>query len=112
MPTYEYECRACAHTFEAFQAMSDDPLSGCPSCGCSVRRIINGGTGIIFKGTGFYANDSRKPRAGEKTELSAKKDGDPAPASPQKGEAAAAGGSSAPTPAAAPVPGAKAAEAV
>ena len=43
MPTYEYECRACAHTFEAFQAMSDDPLSRCPSCGSSVRRIINGG---------------------------------------------------------------------
>lgn len=111
MPTYEYECRACAHTFEAFQAMSDDPLSRCPSCGSSVRRIINGGTGIIFKGTGFYANDSRKPRAGEKTDVSTKKDGDAAPASPQKGEPVATGSPPAPAPAAA-TKASKAAEAV
>ncbi len=63
MPTYEYECTACAHVFEAFQAMSDAPLSTCPSCGKKIKRRINGGLGVIFKGSGFYINDSveKKP---------------------------------------------------
>ncbi|HOX33404.1 MAG TPA: zinc ribbon domain-containing protein [Spirochaetales bacterium] len=61
MPTYEYECNSCGKSFEAFQSMSDEPISSCPACGKKVRRVINGGTGIIFKGSGFYVNDSRKP---------------------------------------------------
>lgn len=65
MPTYEYECRACAHRFEAFQSMSEAPISLCPQCGASVRRMIGGGTGIIFKGSGFYVTDS-KPKSSTK----------------------------------------------
>ena len=64
MPTYEYECRSCSHSFEAFQGMSEAPLSSCPECGGPVRRLIGGGTGIIFKGSGFYVNDSRKSSSG------------------------------------------------
>lgn len=64
MPTYEYECSSCGHTFEAFQRMSDAPLTSCPECGNSVRRLIFGGTGVIFKGSGFYVNDSRKSTSG------------------------------------------------
>jgi putative FmdB family regulatory protein len=60
MPTYEYECRACHHTFEKFQSMSDEPVKICPKCGGVVRRMIGGGTGIIFKGSGFYITDSKK----------------------------------------------------
>jgi putative FmdB family regulatory protein len=60
MPTYEYECRSCGADFDVFQSMSDAPITVCPSCGSSVRRKINGGTGVIFKGSGFYKNDSRK----------------------------------------------------
>lgn len=60
MPTYEYECTSCGKTFDVFQSMSDAPLTACPSCGKKVRRLINGGTGVIFKGSGFYKNDSRK----------------------------------------------------
>ena len=60
MPTYEYECRSCHHTFEKFQSMSDDPVKVCPECGGSVRRMIGGGTGVIFKGSGFYITDSKK----------------------------------------------------
>ena len=60
MPTYEYECRSCGHNFEAFQSMSDAPLSNCPECGRELRRLINGGSGIIFKGSGFYINDKNK----------------------------------------------------
>jgi putative FmdB family regulatory protein len=57
MPTYEYECKTCGHQFEAFQSMSDAPLSSCEKCGKDVRRMINGGMGVIFKGSGFYVTD-------------------------------------------------------
>ena len=57
MPTYEYECRECSHRFEVFQAMSDEPVKTCPLCGKQVRRLIFGGTGVIFKGSGFYVTD-------------------------------------------------------
>ena len=64
MPTYEYECRDCHYNFEKFQAMSEDPVKVCPQCGGRVRRMIGGGSGIIFKGSGFYINDSRKSTVG------------------------------------------------
>lgn len=60
MPTYDYECTTCRHTFETSQSMKADPLTDCPSCGApDLRRVISGGTGVIFKGSGFYVNDSR-----------------------------------------------------
>jgi putative FmdB family regulatory protein len=69
MPTYDYECTKCAHKFEAVQKMTDKPLSKCPKCEAKVRRLIGAGSGIIFKGSGFYATDYRKPsnvKTGEK----------------------------------------------
>ncbi len=57
MPTYEYKCQQCGHQFEAFQKISDDPLTECPQCGGEVVRLISGGTGLIFKGSGFYLTD-------------------------------------------------------
>jgi len=60
MPTYEYECKSCSHSFEVFQSMSDPPLKICPECGKEVRRLIFGGTGVIFKGSGFYVTDKGK----------------------------------------------------
>jgi putative FmdB family regulatory protein len=60
MPTYEYECTKCSHTFEAFQSINDEPLKECPKCGKSIRRIIFGGAGVIFKGSGFYVTDKNK----------------------------------------------------
>ncbi len=71
MPTYEYECRACNHSFELFQAMSDEPVKVCPECGGSVRRMIGGGTGIIFKGSGFYVTDSKKSSSSASSSRSA-----------------------------------------
>jgi putative FmdB family regulatory protein len=59
MPTYEYECKSCGHTFDVFQSMSDEPVKDCPQCGREVRRRINGGSGIIFKGSGFYVTDRK-----------------------------------------------------
>lgn len=63
MPTYEYECTACSHTFEVFQKISDKALQACPKCAKKVRRLISSGVGIIFKGSGFYATDYRKQAA-------------------------------------------------
>ena len=64
MPTYSYRCSACGHQFEAMQRFSDDPLTDCPSCGGRVRRVIHP-VGVVFKGSGWYITDSRKPAAGE-----------------------------------------------
>ncbi|HUW42181.1 MAG TPA: FmdB family zinc ribbon protein [Rectinemataceae bacterium] len=64
MPTYEYECTSCGKSFDVFQSMSDAPVEICPTCGSAVKRRINGGTGIIFKGSGFYVNDSKKAAPG------------------------------------------------
>ncbi|MDR0601378.1 MAG: zinc ribbon domain-containing protein [Treponema sp.] len=66
MPTYEYECKDCGHTFEAFQSMSDEPIRICPQCGRELRRLIHGGTGVIFRGSGFYVTDRGKGAAAEK----------------------------------------------
>jgi putative FmdB family regulatory protein len=60
MPTYEYACTKCGHTFEAIQRMTEKPLSRCPKCRHAVRRVINGGMGVIFKGSGFYTTDNKK----------------------------------------------------
>jgi putative FmdB family regulatory protein len=59
MPTYEYECKSCGHNFEVFQSITDPPLSDCPRCGKEIRRLINGGAGVIFKGSGFYVTDKK-----------------------------------------------------
>lgn len=64
MPTYEYECRHCGYTFEAFQKISDAHLSKCPKCKKPVKRLISSGAGFIFKGAGFYATDYRKKPSG------------------------------------------------
>ena len=60
MPTYEYKYQKCGHAFEKFQSMKDKPLSKCPECNGRVQRLIGGGAGVIFKGSGFYANDYAK----------------------------------------------------
>jgi putative FmdB family regulatory protein len=62
MPTYEYECTKCGKTFDVFQKMNDKHLSLCPDVKCKgkVKRLIGKGSGIIFKGSGFYATDYRK----------------------------------------------------
>lgn len=59
MPTYEYECTNCGHTFERFQSITDEPLKRCPKCRRKIRRLLGTGAGVIFKGSGFYATDYR-----------------------------------------------------
>ncbi|HZP61346.1 MAG TPA: zinc ribbon domain-containing protein [Opitutaceae bacterium] len=61
MPTYDYLCSKCGHQFEAFQSMKDAPLIKCPQCGRkSLKRLLGGGAGLIFKGSGFYETDYKK----------------------------------------------------
>ncbi len=59
MPLYEYQCLPERHSFEVRQGINDDPVVTCPECGGAVRRVIQP-VGIVFKGSGFYVNDSRK----------------------------------------------------
>jgi len=59
MPTYEYRCRNCGHTFDIVQKMSDDPLTHCPECGGELRKVF-APPAISFKGSGFYATDHGK----------------------------------------------------
>jgi len=76
MPTYEYECKSCLHRFDIFQSMSDEPLKICPECGKELRRLINGGTGVIFKGGGFYVTDKNSGGNTARSSESAKTAGD------------------------------------
>lgn len=57
MPTYDYKCTNCNHTFEYFQPMSAAPLTECPKCKGTLKRMIGVGAGPIFKGYGFYQTD-------------------------------------------------------
>jgi putative FmdB family regulatory protein len=67
MPTYEYACQKCGHEFEQFQSMRDEPLKKCPKCGKpALKRLVGGGAGLIFKGTGFYITDYKNKGGGKK----------------------------------------------
>ncbi|WP_010253681.1 FmdB family zinc ribbon protein [Treponema primitia] len=93
MPTYEYECKSCGHSFEIIQSMKDDPLKICPQCGKEVRRVINGGGGIIFKGSGFYVTDNSKRSGGSSSSKPAAKPSESACAGCAKAESGCAGNS-------------------
>jgi putative FmdB family regulatory protein len=58
MPTYEYGCTSCGQRIEVFQRISEDPLTTCGVCGGKLRKVFHP-AGIVFKGSGFYATDSR-----------------------------------------------------
>jgi putative FmdB family regulatory protein len=58
VPTYQYACTECGHQLEAVQSFSDEPLTVCPACEGRLRKVFTG-VGIVFKGSGFYRNDSR-----------------------------------------------------
>ena len=64
MPTYTYQCDSCGHGFEAVQRFADDPLTECPQCCGSIRRVIQP-VGVVFKGSGWYITDSRPKSSGE-----------------------------------------------
>src|SRR6188768_1208681 len=60
MPTYDYECDACGHTFELFQGITEPVQKKCPNCGkLKLRRLFGTGAAVVFKGSGFYQTDYR-----------------------------------------------------
>jgi|GEM_PF-362002 len=63
MPTYTYQCADCGHTYDAFQSMKVDPDVECPECKGRVDRLIGGGAGILFKGSGFYVTDYKNQKS-------------------------------------------------
>ena len=67
MPTYDYEC-SNGHGFEALQSITAEPLAECITCGAPVRRLIGGGAGIIFKGSGFYVTDSKNGKSAKQSD--------------------------------------------
>ena len=75
MPTYAYACTACGHAFEIVQSFSDDSLSVCPECEGRLRKVFSS-VGVVFKGSGFYRNDSRS--ATSTTDTAAKTESTPA----------------------------------
>ena len=75
MPTYEYKCLNCGHSFELFQSMSAEPVSKCYKCNGNLKRLIGTGAGAIFKGSGFYQTDYKNTTAKSDTKSNnAKKD--------------------------------------
>ena len=96
MPTYQYRCTECATELEAVQKFADDPLTVCPECEGSLRKVFSA-VGVVFKGSGFYATDSRSKgkgnaaKPGESSSTSGSgsgsaSDSKPAPATPAKSE--------------------------
>lgn len=73
MPTYDYKCLNCGFTFEHFQSMTDQPVKECPKCGGKAKRLISGGTGLIFRGSGFYITDYKNKKSESVSKESTKK---------------------------------------
>ena len=67
-------CTACGHELEAVQSFSDDPLTTCPDCGGALRKLF-GNVGVVFKGSGFYRNDSRSSGSGASTSGASERQG-------------------------------------
>ena len=101
MPTYQYSCTECGERIEAVQKFTDEPLQVCSACGGKLRKVFSA-VGIVFKGSGFYRNDSRssskdKALNGSGSSSDAKKDGgsaDSGSSGSKKTEKADAGSSS------------------
>ena len=80
MPTYDYQCEACGHEFELFQSMSASVKRKCPECSkLKLKRLIGTGSGVLFKGSGFYETDYRsksyeKDKAADKPKSSSEGD--------------------------------------
>ena len=90
MPTYSYRCPKCGHEYDRFQKISDESLAECPLCNAAGVKVITGGAGLVFKGSGFYITDYK--RAGEK-----KRESGDSPKKAKGDEKKASGSSSSPS---------------
>jgi putative FmdB family regulatory protein len=89
VPKYQYQCKDCGEALEVQQSFTDDALTVCPNCGGDLRKVFNA-VGVVFKGSGFYRNDSRssssssdaaKPAAKESSTSSSSSDSSPSTSS-------------------------------
>lgn len=103
MPIYEYECRDCGFQLEVMRKISDEPLTGCPSCGNETLQKMISKVAFRLKGTGWYETDFKNKPGDGKTktaeEPGAEKSGDKKDATPKDATAAASGGDGGKTPA-------------
>ena len=105
MPTYQYACTECGHAFDQVQAFTDDALTTCPECSGRLRKVFNA-VGVVFKGSGFYRNDSRAKESSSdspsssSTKTETKSDAKTETKSESKSETKSSGDSSSKTPAA------------
>ena len=74
MPTYNYYCRSCDAHFSYFQKMSESPISRCKKCEKKMTRVITGGAGLIFKGSGFYHTDYKNKKKNDSETINSKND--------------------------------------
>ena len=95
MPTYAYRCPSCGHEFQKFHKMNVRTRPRCPKCGTRAERVITGGVGLLFRGSGFYATDYKKvPKGkegpegpeGQKKTASDAKPGDKKPPAKKSGD--------------------------
>jgi putative FmdB family regulatory protein len=92
VPTYQYVCHDCGESLEAVQKFSDDALTECPTCGGKLRKVYSA-VGVVFKGSGFYRNDSRSSSSSS-TPASAGKSDASAPAAASTSSSSSSEGSS------------------
>ncbi|MFI7581583.1 FmdB family zinc ribbon protein [Kocuria sp. M1N1S27] len=90
MPVYAYACKDCGHAFDIRQSFSEDALTVCPECAGGLRKKFNT-VGVVFKGSGFYRNDSR---SGDTAGASTSTPAETAPASKDTAPATAGAGAS------------------
>jgi putative FmdB family regulatory protein len=74
VPTYQYACTACGEQLEAVQSFSDAPLTECPACSGTLRKVFSA-VGVVFKGSGFYKTDSRTSSSSTSSSSSSSSDG-------------------------------------
>lgn len=92
MPTYEYACRNCGSHLEVVQSFSDDPLTECPHCEGSLKKVF-GSIGITFKGSGFYKTDSRTSAKSTSSSATSSSEAGAAGSTPKEGAGATSSGS-------------------
>ncbi|MGH1561835.1 FmdB family zinc ribbon protein [Mumia sp. DW29H23] len=93
MPTYQYQCTDCGQPLEVQQRFSDDALTVCPSCDGRLRKVFNA-VGVVFKGSGFYRNDSRSGSTSSTTSTSTSSDSSASTSSTTSTSSSAGGSSS------------------
>ncbi|NGO11962.1 FmdB family transcriptional regulator [Streptomyces sp. HC44] len=93
MPTYQYQCTACGEGLEVVQKFSEDALTECPSCDGRLKKVFSA-VGIVFKGSGFYRNDSRSSSSSSSTAKSSSSATAPATTSSSSSDSSSSNSSS------------------